>query len=162
MATNTNHQPNSSNEPTERQNAILAEIAPHAIEFYKTLEVPASVPIATAYRGRDAQFIVKLPNNHTAEPDVRVVQGLKTLLRREQCDGIGIFSPINLHAHSDDDAGDRYGLCIEVHVQGASPLRRITELIRREADRNYFGPLAPCVGIPFGVIYPDLFKDQNS
>jgi len=163
MATNTNHQPNSSNEPTERQNAILAELAPHAIEFYKTLEVPASVPIATAYRGRDAQFIVKLPNIHTAEPDTRVVQGLKTLLRRHQCDGIGIFSPICLHSRPDaDDDVDRYGLCIEIHVRGACPMRRITELIRREADRNYFGPLAPCVGVPFGVIYPDLFKDQTS
>lgn len=156
------NRPKPSNEPTERQVAIMAELAPHAIEFYKTLEVTASVPIATAYRGRDAQFIVKLPNIRTAEPDAKVVQGLKTLLRRNQCDGIGIFSPIDLHPCPDavDDA-DRHGLCIEIHVRGASPMRRITELIRREADLNFFGPLLPCLGIPFGVTYPDLFDGQD-
>lgn len=161
MNTNNSHQTNPTNDATSRQNAIMTQLAPHAIEFYRTLEVTASAPIATGYRDCEAQFVVDLPPIHTADPDIRVVRGLKALLSRYQCDGLGIFSPINLYSQLDDDADDRYGLCIEVHVQGASPLRRISELMRREAGQNHFGPLSPCVGIPFGVIYADVFDDLH-
>lgn len=157
------NRPNHENDPISRQNAIATELAPHAIEFNRTREIPLSVPIATGYRGREAQFITPLPPIHTAEADPEVVLALKTALRRFNCDAVGIFSPICLQARPDEEEGtDRYGLCLEVHARGASPMLKIIELVRREADQNFFGPLLPCKGIAFGVIYPDLVNDQDS
>lgn len=162
MANNSTSQPSPESGPIARQNAIMTELAPHAIEFNKTREIPLSIPIATGYRGLKAQFITPLPSIHTAEADPKVVHALKSILRRFHCDAVGIFSPINIQPHPDDEEDtDRFGLCLEVHALGASPMMRIIELVGREADQNHFGPLLPCLGIPFGVTYPDLVNHQN-
>lgn len=162
MANDSINQPNPGNDPVSRQTAIAIELAPHAIEFNKTREIPLSVPIATGYCGLEAQFISPLPQIHAAEADSEVVLALKTALRRFNCDAVGIFSPIHIQSRPDsEDDADRYGLCIEVHAPGASPMLKIIELVRREADQNFFGPLVPCKGIPFGVTYPSLFDGQD-